>query len=85
MEEKKEIKIDFSNKFEIHFSDLVKIEGNPETVSLTFCIRSHDNLTATATHKVIMTLPHYLRLVETCNKTAKEMLGKIEKAKKEQK
>jgi hypothetical protein len=85
MSEKKEMQISNSNDFDTFFSDIIKIEANPETVSLIFGIRSSDNLSAIANHKAIMTLPHFLRLAEVCNNTAKNIIEQIEKGKTETK
>lgn len=85
MSEKKQIELVYASELETFFSDMVRIDANPETVTLTFGIKSSDNTTAIARHKAIMTLPHFIRLADTCNKAAKEMMDKIEKAKKENK
>lgn len=67
---------------ETFFSDVVKLEANPETIAFTFGIRSGDNETAKASHKVIMTVPHFLRLADVCSKAAKDVRTQIEKEKK---
>ncbi len=85
MAETKEIKVSYSNDFESFFCDIVKIEANPETVSLIFGIKSNDSLTAEASHRAIMTIPHFLRLAEVCGNTAKEIINHIEKEKKKHK
>jgi hypothetical protein len=82
LSEKKEIGYIQKNDFETFFSDIVKIDANPETVSLTFGIKSSDNTQSVLSHRVIMTLPHFFRLTEVCNKASKDMKEKIEKLKK---
>lgn len=85
MPEKKQIELIPSNDFETFFTDMVRIDANPETVCLTFGIKAINETTAKASHKAIMTLPHFIRLADACNRAAKEMMDKIEKAKKESK
>jgi len=82
MPEMKQMDISYLGEPEIFFSDIVRIEANPETVSLTFGIKSNDGLSANLTHRAILTLPHFLRLAEVCNITAKDLMNRIENAQK---
>jgi len=80
MTDKKEVNIIVSENLEVFFSDIVRIEANPETVSLTFGIREPNGLDATARYRAIMTIPHFIRLADVCGKTAQNIVNSIEKS-----
>lgn len=71
------IKLSQGDDFKTYFTDFVKIQGNPETVTMTFCIKEADNLSAVSSHQVIMTTPHFMRLTDICETLSNEMKSKI--------
>lgn len=63
MPDKKQIPVKYNKDFKIFFTDIVKIDVNPETVSLTFGIKSGEKAEIEVTHRAIMTLPHNFDLL----------------------
>ncbi len=81
MTEGKNIEMTTAENVDTFFSDIVRIEGNPETVTLSFGIKSSDNSTAKITHKAIITLPHFFRFADIAERAVKDMKAQIEKNK----
>lgn len=85
MTDKKQIPVKYNKDFEVFFTDIVKIDVNPETVSLTFGIKSGEKAEIEVTHRAIMTLPHYFRFVDVCNRIAKDINSNINNSNKKTK
>lgn len=67
-----------TDKTENVFTDIIQIQTNNEVVNLRIGLKNEDNRTAGITHNIRMTLPHFLRFVEVCNKISQETLKNIE-------
>ncbi len=80
----KKIEFIYDNNFETVFTDLIQIDAKIETVSFELAVKDREDKTAVITHRVIMTLPHFLRFVEVSNNLASEIHEKIEEFKKEE-
>lgn len=52
---------------DVIFTDVVQINLSNEAVVFNLSLRNKDNKTAKVTHRVYMTLPHFIRFAETNN------------------
>lgn len=66
------------------FTDIVELTVNNETAQLKIGLRNQKDDTAEATHNIIMTLSHFMRLADAINST-KEAIKKIESTSEEKK
>lgn len=66
------------------FTEYIQIETyDPESVRLNFAIKDTPE-SATVSHTVIMTIPHFIRFAEVCGNVSKEIRMKLEELKKKQ-
>lgn len=80
LEPKDSVQFKYTDKTESYFTDIVQIKVSQDTVVLTFGQRDMDDMTkAEATHKVYISIAHFLRLTEVCNATAKRIIDEINK------
>ena len=88
MPDKKEnnkIEFRYSENTPVIFTDVISINVNFETVVLELALRDKEDNRATVTNKVIMTLPHFIRFSNICNKSVQNVMAQIEKQKKNKK
>ena len=84
-ETKQEIELILNDNLENVFTDLILVHVNQENVSFELAIRDKNNKTAKVSHNIILTLPHFLRFADVCNKTAKKITDQLNELKKAQK
>lgn len=63
---------------DVIFTDVIQINLSNEAVVFNLSLRSYDNKTAKVTHKVYMTLPHFIRFVDTNNNLAGQVKKLLE-------
>lgn len=73
------------DKTKVVFSDMVQIIVSPETVSLDFAQRSRKSKDeVNVTHSMVITIPHFIRLVEASQNLAKPIVENMKKFQKKQ-
>jgi hypothetical protein len=77
-ENKKAIVFKNNDNIENVFSDIIELSINNETVHLKIGIRNSDQKTAKASHNIILTLPHFMRLADIIQTSTEQIIKQIE-------
>ncbi len=77
-ENKKAIVFKNSDNIENVFSDIIELSINNETVHLKIGIKNADQKSAKASHNIILTLPHFLRLANIIHTSSEQIIKQIE-------
>jgi hypothetical protein len=77
-ENKKAIVFKNNDNIENVFSDIIELSINNETVHLKIGIRNSDQKTAKASHNIILTLPHFMRLAGIIQTSTEQIIKQIE-------
>lgn len=77
-EPKKTIIFKDSDSIENVFTDIIELSINNETVQLKVGIKNTNNKTAKATHNIILTLPHFMRLANIIQTSTEQITKQFE-------
>jgi hypothetical protein len=75
---RKEIIFKDNTNIENVFTDIIELSINNETVHLKIGLKNKDQKTAKATHNIILTLPHFLRLAHIIKSSSEQIINQIE-------
>jgi hypothetical protein len=80
---KQKPEIDRSKEIQSVFTDMVQINVSNESVSLEMGIINPHTGKAVISHNIIMTIPHFVRFANVCQKSKEQIDKLILKAQKE--
>jgi len=75
----------FNENMENIFTDIVRVELDGETAFLELGIKNKASNEVKLNHRIIMTVPHFLRLSKVCENAAKSILKQMQQQNQQKK
>ncbi|MFO7935187.1 MAG: hypothetical protein R6U78_14040 [Bacteroidales bacterium] len=69
----------FREDIENIFTDIVKVEVDGESVFMELGIKNKQSPNVILTHRIVMTMPHFMRFASMCENAANQIRDNIEK------